>query len=102
MIITSPLLIPAFDAEEFGFTPLTRAPRSFLSPRAFCNSAVTGWVVTPNQPLVILPYLIRSSVAFLTTLIGIAMLTPELPAGCFGGIVLIPTTSPLRFTSGPP
>src|SRR5439155_616576 len=68
-------------------------------PSACASSVVSGSIATPIQPRVTLPRSISWLVTRLTMLAGIANPMPW-PVATIA--VLIPMTSPRRFTSGPP
>ncbi|MNI72884.1 hypothetical protein D3C73_1288520 [compost metagenome] len=49
-VITSPALIPAFAAEEFGITWLTNAPRWASTFIAFASSELSSVPIIPSSP----------------------------------------------------
>ena len=53
--MTSPGLMPAASAGLFGITLATRAPYALFKPRLVAKSSVTVCILTPNQPLIVLP-----------------------------------------------
>ena len=75
------------------------APLVSDSPIACASSADIGWSATPIQPRCTRPRSISCAVTRLTMLAGIAKPMPW-PVATMA--VLIPITSPRRFTSGPP
>ena len=52
----SPVLIPADSAGLSGITLATRAPYALSKPRLDAKSSVTVWILTPNHPLIVLPW----------------------------------------------
>ncbi|CNU64541.1 Uncharacterised protein [Salmonella enterica subsp. enterica serovar Bovismorbificans] len=100
--MTSPALIPAFAADEFGITWLTNAPRWASTFIAFANSEFSSVPMIPSSPRFTWPYSTICDVRFFTMLLGIAKPIPMLPPSGARIAVLIPISSPFRFTSAPP
>ena len=99
----SPSFNPALSAGLPSPTLAIKAPDGFLSFSTSAISFVTSWILTPNQPLLVSPYLISWSITFEAALAGIAKPIPIEPVWPGAIIaVFIPTTSPFKLNSGPP
>ena len=72
------------------------------NPRLSAKSFVTGWICTPNQPLLVFPKSFNCCTIFLALFAGIANPKPILPPVCETIAVLIPITSPSKLNNGPP
>ena len=100
--ITSPRCKPAFRAGPCSFTSLTRAPFCSLTLKALARSGVISWMATPSHPRTTFPILMRLSAMGLASETGTANPMPSLPPVREKIAVLMPMSSPLRFTSAPP
>ncbi|VGP06415.1 hypothetical protein SB00610_00846 [Klebsiella quasipneumoniae subsp. similipneumoniae] len=101
-VITSPALMPAFAAADPGITWLTKAPRWASTFIAFASSEFSSVPMMPSSPRFTWPYFTICSVRFFTMLLGIAKPIPMLPPSGARMAVLMPISSPLRFTRAPP
>ncbi|MNE69065.1 hypothetical protein D3C80_1647660 [compost metagenome] len=100
--ITSPALIPALAAEDFGITWLTKAPRCASTFIAFASSEFSSVPIMPNSPRFTWPYSTICAVRFFTMLLGMAKPIPMLPPSGAKMAVLMPISSPFRLTNAPP
>ena len=73
-----------------------------LTPSESMSSGESSWRETPSQPRTTLPLSTSWSITRLTMLMGMAKPMPIDPPLCEKIAVLMPITSPLRFSSGPP
>jgi hypothetical protein len=77
--ITSPGVMPALAAGEFGITSATSAPWPGLSLKAFADSAVMGWRLTPSHPRFTWPLASSWGRMVFASLIGMAKPIPTAP-----------------------
>ena len=99
--IISPAFIPPFSDGLPGETLDTNAPLGSSNFSASAISFVTSWILTPNQPLLVSPYLINWSTTCFALFEGIAKPIPIDPPW-LKIAVFTPTTSPSILKSGPP
>ena len=100
--MVSPCFTPAASAGESSVTSATMAPLASLRPRLSAMSSVTGWIWTPSQPRVTLPFSFRLSMMLSADDAGMAKPMPTEPPEGEKIAVLMPTTSPSRLKAGPP
>ena len=96
-------LSPAFSAGLSLVTSTITAPLASLSLKVAAASLLTGRIWTPSQPRTTFPFSRSCGRISLAMLIGTANPTPEdcwVPPVMI--MVLMPITSPLVFSSGPP
>ena len=97
----SPAKIPALSDGLPFVTLATNAPLGSSNFSASAISLLTVWILTPNQPLLVSPYLINWSITFFALFDGIEKpipIEPDWP----NIAVLIPITFPSISNKGPP
>ena len=99
---TSPCCNPASSAGVSSSIWDTRTPSGLSIFNASASSSVRSWIMTPSHPRTTFPPLMRSSMTRPAMLMGMANPIPWYPPDWETIAVLMPTTSPSRFTSGPP
>ena len=95
----SPGLRPAASAGLSFITSAMRIPPSFFTPKLCDSSGVSSWMTMPSQPRTTRPLLMSWVMISRAMLIGIEKPIPW-PEDTMA--VLIPTTLPSMFSSGPP
>ena len=93
--------MPALSEGLPSATLATNAPLGLSNFSKSAISLVTNWILTPNHPLFVSPYLINWSITFFALFDGIEKPIP-IESDCPNIAVLIPITSPSILNKGPP